>query len=93
MGEAEAAVGNSTSLIKKGSNKNGELNPGEAVARIGRGLHEDQAEQIKRISPVSWKHVNFYGKYTFRDIGTVVDLMQVVNTLDAFHAEAPGNRN
>ena len=40
---------------------------------------------------MSWKHVNFYDKYTFRDIGTVIDLMQMVNTLDAFHAEAPGN--
>jgi hypothetical protein len=23
--------------------------------------------EIKRISPVSWKRVNFYGKYIFRD--------------------------
>ena len=32
--------------------------------------------------------MNFYGKHTFRDIGAVIDLMQMVNTLDAFHAEA-----
>ena len=63
----------------------------ELLARKERQNDVDQAEQIKRISPVSWKHVNFYGKYTFRDIGAVIDLMQMVNTLDAFHAEAPGN--
>lgn len=37
------------------------------------------AERIKRISPVSWKHVNFYGEYTFRDIGDVIDLEQIIN--------------
>jgi hypothetical protein len=40
------------------------------------------ADPIKRISPVSWKHVNFYGEYTFRDIGDVVDLEQ--NTAKMF---------
>ena len=63
----------------------------ELLERKERQNDVDQAEQIKQISPVSWKHVNFYGKYTFRDIGAVIDLMQMVNTLDAFHAEAPGN--
>jgi Tn3 transposase DDE domain len=41
------------------------------------------ADRIKQISPVSWKHVNFYGEYTFRDIGDVVDLEQLVNRLVA----------
>jgi hypothetical protein len=27
---------------------------------------------IKRISPVSWKHVNFYGKYIFRGHGNLL---------------------
>jgi TnpA family transposase len=39
----------------------------------------DLAERIKRISPVSWKHVNLYGEYTFRDIGDVIDLAQMIN--------------
>ena len=63
----------------------------ELLARKERQNDVDQAEQIKRISPVSWKHVNFYGKYTFRDIGAVIDLMQMVNTLETILAEAPGN--
>ena len=41
------------------------------------------ADRIKQISPVSWKHVNFYGEYTFRDIGDVVDLEQLINRLVA----------
>ena len=63
----------------------------ELLARKERQNDVDQAEQIKWISPVSWKHVNFYGKYTFRDIGAVIDLMQMVNTLETILAEAPGN--
>jgi hypothetical protein len=35
------------------------------------------------ISPVSWKHVNFYGEYTFRDAGDIVDLDQLVSRLAA----------
>jgi TnpA family transposase len=41
------------------------------------------ADRIKRISPVSWKHVNFYGEYTFRDAGEVFDLDQTVRQLVA----------
>jgi TnpA family transposase len=41
----------------------------------------DLGERVKRISPVSWKHVNFYGEYTFRDIGDVIDLGGMVNRL------------
>jgi len=39
------------------------------------------ADRIKPISPVSWKHVNFYGEYTFRDPGEVVDLDQMISRL------------
>ena len=30
---------------------------------------------------MSWKHANFYGEYTFRDPGEVVDLDQMVSQL------------
>lgn len=36
------------------------------------------ADRLKRISPVSWKHVNFYGEYTFREIADTVDLGRLV---------------
>ena len=41
----------------------------------------DLADRIKQISPVSWKHVNFYGEYTFRDIGDVIDLEEMIRRL------------
>jgi len=41
------------------------------------------ADLIKSISPVSWKHVNFYGEYTFRDAGNTVDLDQMISRLAA----------
>jgi hypothetical protein len=37
------------------------------------------ADRIKGISPVSWKHVNFFGEYTFRGVGEVIDLEQMIN--------------
>src|ERR1700733_15589231 len=46
-----------------------------------------QATRIKQISPVSWKHVNFYGRYIFRDDGEVVDLDQMVSQLVAIQWE------
>jgi TnpA family transposase len=41
------------------------------------------ADRIKRISPVNWKHVNFYGEYTFRDIGDIIDLERMINRMVA----------
>jgi hypothetical protein len=46
------------------------------------------AERIKRVSPVSWKHVNFYGEYTFREIGDVIDLEQMINRLVALERDS-----
>lgn len=33
----------------------------ELLERVNRRGDHEQADRIKRISPVSWKHVNFYG--------------------------------
>jgi hypothetical protein len=41
----------------------------------------DLADRIKRISPVSWKHVNFYGEYTFKEISVVIDLERIISQL------------
>lgn len=46
-----------------------------------RGDHE-QADQIKRISPVSWKHVNFYGQYDFLNAASNIDLSAIVDWLE-----------
>ena len=45
--------------------------------------NQELADRIKRISPVSWKHVNFYGEYTFQEIGIIIDLAQMIDRLIA----------
>src|SRR5260370_12064668 len=45
------------------------------------------ADRIKQISPVSWKHVNFYGKYIFCDDCEVVELDQLLSQLMAIEWE------
>jgi len=54
----------------------------ELLERKERQQDFQQADQIKRVSPVSWKHVNFFGEYTFRDVGEVIDLQQLVDQLE-----------
>jgi hypothetical protein len=45
----------------------------------------EQAAQIKRVSPVSWKHVNFYGQYNFLETAGGLDLSALVDWLEAFN--------
>ena len=49
-----------------------------------RGDHE-QADQIKRVSPVSWKHVNFYGQYDFLEAAGAIDLSAIADWLEGFN--------
>lgn len=49
-----------------------------------RGDYE-QANQIKRVSPVSWKHVNFYGQDNFLETTGGIDLSAIVDWLEAFN--------
>ena len=46
------------------------------------------ADRIKQVSPVSWKHVNFYGEYTFQDIGNVIDLEDLIHRLVSLRRES-----
>lgn len=41
------------------------------------------ADRVKRVSPVAWRNVNFYGKFTFREDDEAVDLDQMVSLLAA----------
>jgi hypothetical protein len=34
---------------------------------------------------VSWKHVNFYGKYNFLETAADIDLSAIVDWLEAFY--------
>jgi hypothetical protein len=49
-----------------------------------RGDHE-QADQIKRLSPVSWKHINFYGQYHFLETADGIDLAAIVDWLETLN--------
>jgi TnpA family transposase len=55
---------------------------------VQRGDHE-QAEKIKRISPVIWKHINFFGQYVFRETAGDIDLSAIVDWLEAFNRGFP----
>jgi len=46
---------------------------------------QEQSDRIKRVSPVSWKHINFYGEYSFRETATGIDLSAIVDWLEAFN--------
>ena len=39
-------------------------------------------EKINRVSPVSWKHINFYGQYVFREPTENIDISAIVDSLD-----------
>jgi len=51
-----------------------------------RGDHE-LADKIKRVSPVSWKHVNFYGQYDFLEAAGLVDLSAIVDGLEEVNGD------
>ena len=54
----------------------------ELLERANRRGDHEQVDQIKRISPVSWKHVNFYGQYDFLNSVDDIDLFAIVDGLE-----------
>ena len=42
------------------------------------------------MSPVSWKHIIFYGKYNFLETATDIDLSAIVDWLEAFYGGGKG---
>jgi uncharacterized protein VirK/YbjX len=42
---------------------------------------EVQIERLARVSPVAWQHINFQGRYTFRDIAQPPDIDELVQKL------------
>ncbi len=54
----------------------------ELLERANRRGDHEQADRIKRISPVSWKHVNFYGQYNFLNATGNIDLSAIVDCLE-----------
>ena len=46
----------------------------EALAELEGRDERASAEVIKRVSPVAWQHINFYGRYQFDEDFTPIDL-------------------
>ncbi len=40
------------------------------------------AEHVKKISPVAWQHINFYGRFEFNDLGTPFNVEEFMRMLD-----------
>jgi len=39
------------------------------------------------LSPVSWKHVNFYGEYNFRETPDGIDLAKIVDWVEVLNGD------
>ena len=50
-------------------------------------------ELPKCVSPVSWRHVNFYGEYTFREAEAALDIRQIVDQVEATRDAEVGGTN
>ncbi len=42
-------------------------------------------ERLSHISPITWQHVNFYGRYEFYTMAESVDLQALVEELSSKH--------
>lgn len=47
--------------------------------------NQEQTNQIKSVSPVSWKHVNFYGEYNFRENPSGIDIAKIVDCVESYN--------
>jgi TnpA family transposase len=41
----------------------------------------EEADVIKKISPVAWRHINLYGRYEFHRNNVLIDIEEIVNSL------------
>jgi TnpA family transposase len=44
--------------------------------------HTEKMDLIKKISPIAWRHINFYGQYEFYRKDISIDVEEIINTLD-----------
>ncbi len=62
----------------------------ELLERKEQQGNQEQADQLKRVSPVSWKHINFYGKYNFLEAAIDIDLSAIVDWLEVLYGGGKG---
>ncbi len=53
--------------------------------------NEKVASQIKKISPISWKHINFYGEYNFSTNSDEIDLNKIVDLIESLNNDLRNN--
>jgi hypothetical protein len=67
----------------------------EALAELELRGDLASAEVLKRVSPVAWQHINFYGRYQFDEDFTPIDLerlRQQLSTEEVSRLYATGDR-
>jgi hypothetical protein len=57
----------------------------ELLERAERRGDHKQADQIKRVSPVAWKHINFYGQYHFLKTVANIDLTATLDLIESLN--------
>ena len=57
----------------------------ELLKRLELQGNQEQMDHIQRVSPVSWKHINFYGKYNFCEPSEGIDLTTMVDRVEALN--------
>jgi hypothetical protein len=55
----------------------------EALAELERRGEFGSAEILKRVSPVAWQHINFYGRYQFDEDFTPLDFERLRQQLSS----------
>ena len=45
---------------------------------------ETQAQRLARVSPIAWRHVNFQGRYNFRQTSQAPDINELVEKLSLY---------
>jgi hypothetical protein len=51
--------------------------------------NQEQMDHIKRVSPMSWKHNNFCGKYNFCEPSEGIDVTTMVDKMEALNSNRP----
>lgn len=54
----------------------------DLLSRLVEQVDDSTSHTFRKISPVAWQHINFLGKYEFREEATKLDLDQMVSNID-----------
>ena len=61
----------------------------ELLKRLELHGNQEAMDHLKGVSPVSWKPINFYGKYNFCEPSEGIDLTTTVDGMEALHSTRP----